>query len=207
LYYHPFLQGSSQIFIDKEKELAMAKKGVLALLLATMLAGGVFAQSDWGGKKNFASLDLGLLVGGVKYERLLTSKISVGVDVYWANSFIIFNEFEAGLFGRYYIWNGFFGELGLGVHTHSGIEDTEYEDYYGSTVTTVIGADFVVTSGVAISPGLGWKFDPGNAGGFFVEPEIIIPITIGPKTNAFNSDNDPGVGVGFVFQVALGWAF
>jgi hypothetical protein len=106
----------------------MTKKGLLVLVLVSVLAGGVFAQeAPWGGKKNFVSADLGLLVAGLRYERLLSPKLSVGVDAYWANAFILFNELEAGLFARYYLFGGFYGELGVGYHVHSGIEDVEYE--------------------------------------------------------------------------------
>jgi hypothetical protein len=176
------------------------KKDSSVLIMGIIMAGSVFAQEVWGGKKNFVSADLGVILAGARYERLLTSKISVGADFYWANSFIIFNELEAGLFGRYYIWNGLFAELGLGYHIHSGIEDTEYE-YLGSTYTE---PDLVATNGFAVSPGLGWKFDPGKAGGFTIEPGIAVPITIGTKDYG---DDNFGVSTGFVIRVGLGFAF
>jgi hypothetical protein len=163
-------------------------KKVLALALVLVVAGSVFAQEAWGGKKNFASVDLGLIVGGARYERLLTPKISVGADFYWASSFIIWNELEAGVFGRYYIWKGLFGELGLGFHTQTGA---------------------VLTTGFGITPAIGWKFDPGKDGGFFVEPVVRIPITIGEKeTSGWGwHESEPGASVGFVLSCGLGWAF
>jgi hypothetical protein len=171
----------------------MAKKVLLVLALVSMLAGGVWAQdAAWGGKKNFVSVDLGLLEGGVRYERFLSSKLSVGVDFYWNSLFFFWNELEAGAFARYYLMGGFFGELGLGFHQHTGTDD-------GWLITS---------SGVGISPGIGWKFDPGNAGGFFVEPGISIPITIGKKNQwLYGEENKVGVSVGVVVYVGLGWAF
>jgi hypothetical protein len=185
----------------------MAKKCLLLVVLAVIVAGGVFAQEEggepWGGKKNFASGDLGLLVFGARYERLFTPQISAGAVFYWANSFILFNELEFGIFGRYYIWQGLYAELGLGYHTHSAIEEYEYTNYLGQKSTA---SDLVVNVGFGISPGLGWKFDPGKPGGFFVEPGIIIPITIGSKQYVFQ-DDESGVSVGFVVYCGLGWAF
>jgi hypothetical protein len=187
----------------------MAKKGLLVLVLASALAGGVFAQeAPWGGKKNFVSADLGLIVGGVRYERLLTPKLSVGVDAYWANSFIVFNELEAGLFARYYLFGGLYGELGVGYHTHSGIEDVEYEYEFWGTKYKHTESGLVTRSGIGVSPGIGWKFDPGKPGGFFLEPGISVPITIG-KTSYWLStiEGESGVSVGFVVYLGLGAAF
>jgi len=107
------------------------------------------------------------------------------------------HEREIGVFARYYLWKGLYGELGLGYHTHSGLEDI--------TEGTRTYSYLVVTSGVAISPGLGWKFDPGKAGGFFVEPGVIVPITIGKQD--FGFEQKPGVSTGFVLYCGLGFAF
>ncbi|MDR2808793.1 MAG: hypothetical protein LBB43_07300 [Spirochaetaceae bacterium] len=182
----------------------MNKKLFLVVVVLASVAGGIWAQTDektdevpWGGKKNFVSVDLGILLAGARYERFLTQKISVGANVYWANSFIIFNEFEIGLFARYYLWQGLFGELGLGFHNHSGTE------------ARGDGTDGVFsTTGVSITPTVGWKFDPGNAGGFFVEPGISVPITIGQKSEWMSSEeSEVGVSAGFVLFCGLGWAF
>jgi hypothetical protein len=175
----------------------------VVVMVTALSAGSIWAQDSgaapWGGKKNFISADVGLIVGGARYERFLTPRISIGVDGYWSNSFIIWNEIEAGVFGRYYLWKGLYGELGLGYHSHSGTEDVESG---GLTVTGV-----VTTSGFAVTPGVGWKFDPGKAGGFFVEPGVSVPITIGDKSYWLGSiPGDFGVSVGFVLYCGLGWA-
>jgi hypothetical protein len=178
------------------------------LVMGIITAGTVFAQESYGGKKNFVSADLGLLVAGARYERVLTPKLSVGADFYWANSFIIFNELEAGAFVRYYLVKGLYGELGLGFHTHSGVEDYEYK-YSGVTYS---GSDLVLTSGFGISPALGYKFDPGKPGGFFLTPQVTVPITIGKKEVSgllvgSTAELDSGVAVGFVLDLSLGFAF
>jgi len=185
----------------------MAKKFLLVLVLAAIVAGGVFAQESWGGKKNLVAANVGVLVGGASYERILTPNLSVGAIFYWANSFILWNELEVGVFGRYYIWKGLYGELGLGYHTHSEVGTlTEKE-------TGVKYDDMVVLyEGFGITPGLGYKFDPGAPGGFFLEPGIKIPITIGktsgtPLLFSNQLEGEPGVGVGFLIYLGLGWAF
>jgi hypothetical protein len=178
----------------------------MTAVLASVLATGMWAQSGepWGGAKNLVSVDLGILVAGARYERVITPKLSAGLDVYWANSFIIFNELEVGLFGRYYIWSGFFAELGLGFHIHTGKGDMDYE-ILGQKYTAK--GVLITATGFGISPGLGWKFDPGSAGGFFVEPAVTIPITIGKKTGWFGNESKTGVSAGFAVYCGLGWAF
>ena len=195
----------------------MSKRIVLGLLLAVIAAGSAIAAdaapagtAPWGGKKNFVSLDLGLIFGGARFERMLSPKLSVGVDAYWANSFIIFNELEAGLFARYYLVKGLYGELGVGYHVHSGVEDVSFElpNFSGGGTRTATAAGLVATTGVAVSPGLGWKFDPGKPGGFFIEPGVIVPITIGTKSYWLDiMDDEFGVSVGFVLFCGLGWSF
>jgi hypothetical protein len=189
----------------------MAKKLMLVLILAALVAGGAFAEPNtWGGKKNHMSGDLGLLFGGVRYERFLTPNWSIGGDFYWANSLFIYNELEAGAFGRWYPWKGLYAELGLGFHIHTGTEAFEVE----SGGFKFSGDGLVTTTGVAITPGVGYKFDPGKSGGFFIEPGVLIPITIGKKTGqpVLWASKDPfdlgvGVSVGFNVYCGLGWAF
>jgi hypothetical protein len=183
----------------------MTKKVLLVLVLAVIVAGGLSAQS-LGGKKNFASVDLGLIAGGLRYERAISPKLSVGGDVYWASSFILWNELELGAFARYYpgTFSGplknLYLEAGFGYHTHTGTE--EYTEEWGHYKYTYTG--LVLNTGVAISPGVGVKFAPGKAGDFFVEPGLIIPITIGKKNLGVSG---VGLSLGFVLYCGLGWAF
>jgi hypothetical protein len=169
----------------------MAKRVLLVLVLAAVVAGGVFAKEEpLGGKKNFLSAVVGLIGGGARYERMFGRKLGIGMVRYYSTLFV-FNEMEMGLFGRFYPWEGkFFAEMGLGYHVH----------------TAISGSDFETTTGVAVSPGLGWKFDPGN-NGFFVEPAVNIPIIIGTQTATGSVEREVGVAVGVLVYVGLGWAF
>ena len=190
----------------------MAKRFVLVLVLMALVAGGVFANwpstATWGGKKNFISGTLNLLGGGVSYERLLARKFGLGLNVYYSTFFIVISEFEAGLFGRFYIWNGLYTDLGLGFHQHWGKVAGS-----GSGLGFLGIAAWDIITGFGITPGLGFKFDPGKPGGFFVEPGIKVPITIGksiygdydPWTDTYSTKTKVGVGV--VAYVGLGWAF
>ena len=182
----------------------MNKKRILIFLfLVIIIAGGVSAQEKWGGAKNFISGDVGLLHLGARYERFITSSFSLGATAYWNSLFLFFNEVELGAFARYYFVRGFYGELGLGYHTHTGFE-TYKNDGFSHT-------EFIMRRGLGISPGLGYKFDPGKPGGFFVEPGISVPITIGKNDwsnySWYKGHIYTGVSVGFVLYVGLGFAW
>jgi len=178
----------------------MAKRITFCLAFAMLVASGVFAQEEnWGGAKNFISGEVGLITAGARYERMLAPQISVGGVFYWNTFFILFNELEGGAFARYYIWKGLYAELGLGFHTHTGIMDFEYEGERYSF--------FGTRTGIAVSPGLGWKFDPGKPGAFFLTPGFTVPITIGTAIGSYGETTDVGVSTGFVLYLSLGYAF
>ena len=178
----------------------MIKKLVLIFMLTTMLAGGAFAIDGWEDAKNSISVDLGLLHAGLRFERMFTSNLSVGAVAYVNSFFFFWNELDLGIFTRYYIFDGFFGELGVGYHIHTG--DMDYERYDGSTYTW-----FGDRTGIAISPGIGYKIDFGKPGGFFFTPAVTVPITMGDR-NKPNGVKDPGFGVsyGVVVYFSLGFS-
>ena len=181
----------------------MAKKFVLVLVFATIVAGVGFAAdwsstATWGGKKNFVSGTVNILGAGATYERFLAPKWSIGADAY-LSWFFLWTDIEVGAFGRYYIWNGLFTEVGLGFHVQS----------YG--LFGVISDNLI---GGAITPGVGFKFDPGKPGRFFVETGIKIPITLGVRRRSVedwwgftSSQSRFGAGVGVVAYAGLGYAF
>jgi hypothetical protein len=181
------------------------KRVVILLVLVTFAAGGLFAQDEGaaaesrGSVNNFISGEVGLITAGVRYERMLTPQISIGGVFYWNSFFIIFNELEVGAFGRFYIWNGLFAELGLGFHIHTGT----YEYEIGGSTYEWVGS----RTGFSISPGLGWKFDK-KPGGFFVVPGVAVPITLGKRDEMYTGDpREFGVDVGVVIYCSLGYAW
>jgi hypothetical protein len=183
----------------------MAKKIILGLALALVIAGGAAAQqgaSGGGTVKNWISGEASLLGAGVRYERMLNENWSIGANAYWSSFFIIWNEMEVGVSARYYPWgNIFFAGLGLGFHTHTGTYD--YVDS-GTTYTW-----FGTVTGAAITLEAGWKIDVGNTGKFFLCPGVKMPVTFGKLTPWWGDPDSGGfkVGFGVVPYFGLGYAF
>jgi hypothetical protein len=177
------------------------KKGIIVLVLALVVASGVFAQEEKSASAriNWISGELSLLGIGARYERMLNENWSVGANVYWSSFFILFNELELGLSARYYPWGKtFFAGLGLGFHTQTGTYEFKGEGYSNIEMGNI--------SGVAISPEVGWKIDVGNVGGFYIQPGAKLPITLG-SLNAVNRDVEFRASVGFVAYFGMGYAF
>ena len=180
----------------------MAKKVVILLVLVMVITGGAFAQEKTANvNKNWVSFEASLLGGGLRYERMLSQKLSIGANFYWSSLFFFWNELEAGLSVRFYPWGKkFFVGGGLGYHSHSAL-----------AAQANGGLDLEVINGVGISPEVGWKIDVGAAGKWYLQPGVKIPITLGAK-EAWNSSKWTyetvfGVGVGVVPYFGFGFAF
>jgi len=184
------------------------KKGILILILAVVIAGGVFAQAD--AVNNWISGELSLLGVGARYEYMLTPNFSVGAYAYWNNLFIIWNDWGVGAVGRFYPWGKtFYAELGLGFGYHSGVQDISYTTDWGDKYTD---SRWVGITGFSIIPGLGWKIDLGEPGGFFIQPGIKLPLTLGKKKlvdffSLGDYASEFGVGVGIIAYCGFGFAF
>ncbi|MDR2516050.1 MAG: hypothetical protein LBC88_01565 [Spirochaetaceae bacterium] len=163
----------------------MAKKVVLLLVLAAVAAGGVFAQEKTANvKRNWVSGEVSLIGAGLRYEFMINEKLSVGVNAYWSSLFFIFNELGANAVARFYPWGKkFHAGLGLGYDIHTGV---------------------TARAGLGIVPEVGWKIDVGNPGGFFINPLVQLPITLG-KDDYWGAGF--GIGIGFRAAIGLGWAF
>jgi len=178
------------------------KKSVLILALAATVAGGVFAQRAAAGEastaKNWVSGELSILGVGARYERVMNPKLTVGANAYFS-TLIVFSDIDLGGSVRYYPWGGkFFVEGALGFHIHN--------------VFLLLGN--VAITGAAITPGVGWKIDVGNKGGFFIQPGIRVPITLGVVklgglAAGYNDaeDGDFTADWGIVPYFGMGWAF
>jgi len=179
------------------------KRGLVFPVLIALIAGAASAQGNVKKEdliKNWISAEVSIIGGGVRYERMVNEKLSIGGNVYYNNFVFFWNEMEAGGSIRLYPFNsGFFAGCGVGFHWHSGLGL--------STETGIAGKSII---GVAISPETGWKIDIGKPGGFFIQPGVKIPITIG--INTINYDLKPttkkfGVGFGIVPYIGGGLAF
>ncbi|MDR0301071.1 MAG: hypothetical protein LBI04_02025, partial [Treponema sp.] len=82
-------------------------------------------------------------------------------------------------------------------------------DYYGWEVHYKEDKVWTAMNGFAITPEVGWKFDVGEKGKFFVSPGLKIPITIGRYTYGYWWDEQKkwGVMFGVVAYCGLGYAF
>ena len=177
------------------------KKLIIFSVLAIVVVGSIFAQEKTAdARANWISGEVSVIGGGARYERMLGSNLSVGANVYFSG-FFLGNDLGIDASVRFYPWGTtFFAGAGVGYHQHQAF-DGEYGTNYNYT-----------TRGVGITPEIGWKIDLGNAGGFFIQPGIKVPITLG-KTEAFPSvpnltiKTNFGVGFNLVPYIGAGYAF
>lgn len=161
----------------------MSKRFFLFLILAIIAAGGLFAQvQDADSHLNWISGEVGLFGAGLRYERMMGDKVSIGGTAVWGNTFFFFGSVGAMATGRFYPWGGaFYAELGVG---------------FGNTTLSNV-------TGVMVAPSIGWKIDVGLPGGFFLNPHIAVPLAIGKS----KFDDTFGVGFGFRTLFGMGYAF
>jgi len=183
------------------------KKVILVLLLVAVITGGAFAQANI--RANWISGEVSMLGVGARYEYMFSPKFSVGANAYFNNLFLFWNDWAIDANMRFYpTGKFFFAELGLGYSFHSGTGKYKYTS--GGTTTTY--DDTLITiNGFGIIPGVGWKIDVGAEGGFFIQPGVKLPITLGSKKPVLDWWGDQkgefGAGVGIVFYCGFGYAF
>jgi len=152
--------------------------------------GSASARSNW------ISGELYFIGTGVRYERMLGSKLSLGANIYFSSSQIALNAgADANL--RFYPWsNIFFLGVAGGYHIHYSWQALGY------------------MFGAAISPEIGWKFfNVNTSGGLFFQVGIKVPIIFG-EYQRYTWDgwvrrtvSEFGVDVGIVPFIGLGHAW
>ncbi len=180
----------------------------LQSILFILLIGGIGVQTSFAEEErtanvrdNWVSGELSLFGLGIRYERMLGSHFSLGVNAY-ANLDIIWNDFGIDASARLYPWGEtFFVGVGVGPHRSKRISLTY--DYN--------------MDGVAVTPELGWKIDVGDEGGSFLQPGVKVPITFGAAKYTEEpfldfKDEGPKEGVahgsiGIVIYLGIGSAF
>ena len=182
----------------------MSRKVIIFLLLIITITFFAFAQEeDLDEIENYLSIDVGLFSIGLRYEKCISSKISMGAVLYGSASFpFLTTGLEIGAFGRFYFWRRLYAELGLGFHSYY-FTHTHYDHpIRGSTCWSG------TMSGVSISPGIGYKFDPGKVGMFFISPGISFPITIGKTEKKYEGDPNPINALpGLIIYCSLGYSW
>jgi hypothetical protein len=183
------------------------KRGIVFLVLVVLFTGAAFAQTNTviaaqEPPSNWISGEISVIGAGARYERMLTDKFSVGVNAYY-NSIFIWEDWEIAGSVRFYPFGaGFFLGANVGFHSHS--------IGWGFIPLMFVPVENVI--GVAISPEIGWKTDPGPGGGFFMTYGIKAPIIIGSRKTYISGIKLTGkgkMGVSFstVPYLGLGYAF
>jgi hypothetical protein len=187
------------------------KKFVFMMVLEALVAGGLFAQEK---PKNWVYGQVGLIGGGIGYERFFFPSLSIGAEGYFNSFFFLFNSFGGEAYAKFYPFKGktFYLKLGLGFGVVTGIDDYEYTDpdpVWGGTYTS---SEPYSTKGFLIDPALGWKIDVGQPGKFFIEPKLGLAIVMGKQKFSFDWAGDAPeaefkVGFNPIFAFAMGYAF
>jgi hypothetical protein len=180
------------------------KKGLLILVLTTIVAGGVFAQksstpttqtpSQGSGSqsaqkaatpaqsstvpKNWFSGEVSILGLGARYERMLSDKMSIGGNLYFDTLFLLWYDFGADFSFRFYPWGGN-GSAAEGLFFGGALGF-----HINWDIVDVLLSDSAFDNplyGAAITPEVGWRLDVGSPGGFFIEPGIKIPVILGMR--------------------------
>ena len=167
------------------------KRSFLVLVLAAFVAGGVFAQERTAaGTKFWLQGEVSIVGGGGRIEYMITDNLSVGFNAYTTMT-IIFALGDTGAIAvaRYYPWAGiFYAGLGLGFQKHRNGEP--------------------LTTGFGIVPEIGWKMDVGSPGGFYINPLVQIPITIGKITSSYSGEDLGSETIlGIRLAIGLGYTF
>ena len=155
--------------------------------------------------KNWVSGEAGLFGLSIRYERILNRNFSVGALL--SANFNYFGLFDYGIQTtlRWYPWGGrFFSELGIGFG-HIDVFHDHY-DYYHYDFGYIEECTYSEINGLRLSPTIGWKFDVGKPGGFFISPMVSIPLVIGRKVYGDNEKEDFTVMPTFRIA-ALGFGF
>jgi TolB-like protein len=127
----------------------------VAVILSSRSAAALSVLRTANARPNWISGELALIGVGARYERMLGSRISLGLSLFFNE--IAYGEEYYGVdaFLRFYPWGRtFFMSAALGFHNYYAYYG--YYDIYGLGVTMEIG----------------WKFDVGKVGGFFIQPGI-----------------------------------
>ena len=120
-------------------------------------------------RNNWISADISVFGFGLRYERMLGPKVSLGTYVYTGGYWWLGEEFST--FGvdaalRWYPWGKTFfmgAALGYYYYYHYYYNYSSYSSYSGATIT----------------PEIGWRIDVGNAGGFYIQFGVAAVLPLG----------------------------
>jgi TolB-like protein len=164
---------------------------------------------------------------GLQYERMLSSQIALGANVYvgiplepWSHSWDKaagrFNmdpgiPFGIDAFFRFYPWGGkFFLGLALGYYNSSNHFKSSEIGYSPSPFD---GAVTYFIQGLAVTGEFGWKIDIGKEGGFYIQPGFLGTFIAGSAkttvygTPSYREDTPSGLSGYWRGYLGAGYAF
>ena len=152
---------------------------------------------------NWLSIEASILGGGLRYDRMLTSKVSLGINGYFSFFFLIYWwDVAADISVRFYpLGKTFFVGMGLGFHL-------QVDSYY-------LQSDrWQNLTGGALTPEIGWKIKIGE-GRVFIQPGVKVPLTFGEGNTRYDLEdgdydyynNSHNFGFSVVPYVGFGIAF
>jgi len=127
-------------------------------------------------RNNWISAELAAIGVGLRYERMLNSNVSLGVNYYYGGVFGLrsLDYFDINAFIRAYpTGKSFFFGFGLGYADYYYYKYLGYRIHNGNYFAE--GRNF----GVTFNLELGWKIDVGEAGGFYLMPCLTFPLVFG----------------------------
>jgi hypothetical protein len=176
----------------------MTKRIFLLLIVFVIITGGIFSQ-EAERAKNTGALSFSFIGIGASYERMLTKHFSVTLDIAYTTLFVFLDDFTAAIKGRWYPGaKAFFLELGLGYGNMVGAAGSAIA-FLTWIFTAGLAGDVsnnLRTQGLLVSPGLGWKFDPGKPNGIVIPVNLGIDIVFGPLPDVLPYAR---IGVGYSF--------
>jgi hypothetical protein len=172
----------------------MRYRNCFLLVFGAAVVCGVSAQ-DAPEPLHWISLEASLIGNGVRYERQLSGRLSVGGTAFYHIFYLIWTSMGITASVRFYPWAGaFYAELGLGYGLVFGTDGG------------LAGLEIYMTHGVMITPALGWRIDLGKRGRFYINPMVSLPIALGDKERWYG-ETSFGVGVNCRPAFGIGYAF
>ena len=150
--------------------------------------------------RNWISGEVNFFGGGARYDFQINNKLSVGALVYYNWFFFIWDTWGIQATGRFYpgvMGNTFYAGFNFGFGAISSLGAFTDDDWWYRT------------TGVLLTPALGWKIKIGRRPtGFFINPDISVPIVFGTKKYYdYWGDQDSKFNVDWSFKLAVNFGF
>ena len=169
-----------EYFLNAQELIPLKDENMIMTAVVEQLSSSEYRTEKFANaKNNWISTELSLGNIGLRYERMLSQKISLGVNVFY-NLFWDRDAFGIDASLHFYPWGKtFFIGCALGYQFFSSTTVSQYH-FFDVTETEAHTTTF---SGPAITPEIGWKIDVGNVGGFYLLLGCAIVFPVGNINN------------------------